>query len=76
MAKYRGITYPSLLSFKPVLWLWKRFCCPRKWHLFDEVSSYRGGDPVHYLNCDACALSVGIESIETYKSPAATEQRS
>ena len=45
-----GYTYPSLLQFRLVWWLWKHLCCPSGWHLWDEVVSCRR----HYLYCDAC----------------------
>lgn len=52
--KYTGITYPRLL-FR-LRRLWHRTCCPRGWHLFDEVVSSG-----HYLHCDACGLEVHIK---------------
>lgn len=59
--KYHGITYPIFFCFKPFFWLWKRICCRRGWHLFDEVWSTDN----HYLHCDVCELVVNIESIDT-----------
>ena len=59
--KYYGITYPSIFTKKPIKWLWRKFCCKRQWHLWDEVKS----DPDHYLVCDACQLEVFIERIDT-----------
>ena len=58
MSSYRGITYPGLLGY--VLPMWRRMCCPREWHLFDELWTGTG----HALVCDACGLIVHIESIE------------
>lgn len=56
--KYRGISYPSFLSNTFILWFWRRFMCPRNYHLFDEVESDK-----HYLVCDCCQLMIYIESI-------------
>lgn len=50
MSRYIGISYPRFLSFAPILWLWKRICCKRGWHLFDECES----TDWHHLVCDAC----------------------
>lgn len=55
--KYHGLTYPGY--FVPFRWLWKRWLCPRKCHLFGEVLSIE-----HYLHCDCCGLVVVIERIE------------
>lgn len=44
--------------------LWKKTCCKRGWHLFDEVVSFGSTEP-HYLSCDACNLMVVISRIET-----------
>ena len=66
--KYRGITYPHMLDNKLVRWFWKKFMCKREMHLFDEVWSPAqisvGLPACHYLYCDACGLSVHIESFE------------
>lgn len=64
--KYRGISYPPILCFKPILWLWKKLCCRRNWHLFDEVETLGSpaSAPDHYLVCDACDLVVNIHSID------------
>ena len=63
--KYIGLTYPKIFTNAPALWLWQRFMCPNKKHLFDEVLSYWGepNDPQHYLSCDACGLRVDISEI-------------
>lgn len=60
--KYQGITYflSGLQYFNFILGLWKRFMCPRGWHLLDEVLSNED----HYMICDACELVVNIDSIE------------
>ena len=51
------VTYPRWLQNRLAWWLWQRLCCPRGWHLWDEVISDR-----HYLVCDACETEVPIES--------------
>lgn len=62
--KYVGLTYSDFLDWgiwrRLVKRLWKRFCCPKNVHMFDEVFS---GE--HYLACDACGLKVHIALIET-----------
>ncbi len=65
--KYRGISYPPILAWQPFFWLWRKFACPRDWHLFDEVLSgaYAKGVSGHHLVCDACGLHVGISEILT-----------
>ena len=62
MDRYRGYTHPGLLSSWPCRGLWRRLCCSRDWHLWDEVLSSYGGDPDrrHYLSCDACDESVDM----------------
>lgn len=55
MEKYIGISYPSILTGKLTQKLWKRFMCPRHYHLFDEVLSEG-----HYLYCDACGFELEI----------------
>ncbi len=57
---WRGVTYPSILQYRPFWWLWKRLFCPREWHLFDESMSSED----HCLYCDACGLSVHIARFE------------
>lgn len=52
---YIGLTYPGFLSWKPLLFVWKKVCCPGKMHLFDEVLS-----ETHYFHCDACGFRIGI----------------
>ena len=51
------ISYPLGIYRIPdfVYRLWKRFMCPRGYHLLDEVISTD-----HYLACDACDLEIGI----------------
>lgn len=61
--KYFGLSYPLILSNKLVLKFWKRFFCPRGYHLFDEVLSF-GETTEHYFSCDACDLLVYIEKID------------
>lgn len=51
-----GISYLSVLDHGWVHRLWKRFCCVRGWHLWDETA---GGD-THSLYCDACGFNLGI----------------
>ncbi|MCP5019613.1 MAG: hypothetical protein GY938_30670 [Ketobacter sp.] len=62
MSGYQGITYPKIFRGRLALWLWKRFMCPHRKHLFDEVWSIWGedDDPQHYLYCDACGMEVWI----------------
>ena len=52
---YQGYTYPAVLDNRLAHWLWKRLCCPRHWHLWDEVWS--GFD--HVMYCDACGVEFG-----------------
>ena len=64
--KYYGLTYPPLLKKGLFGWMWKKFCCPRNMHLFDEVvTATEGGVPGHYLNCDCCELVVEIGRVMT-----------
>ena len=51
-----GITH---LPLPQRLWHW--LCCPRGWHLFDEVWSIETG---RYLVCDPCQLVVNVSSID------------
>ena len=44
-------------------WLWRRYCCPRDWHTFDECESWATVPPDHSLYCDACGLTVYIAEI-------------
>ena len=60
--KYYGITYPAFLDFDLVRLAWKRVCCSREWHLFDEVIN---SSDENYLGCDACELIVHINRIDT-----------
>jgi hypothetical protein len=55
MSKYIGLTYPKILSWKPILFLWKKFFCNKNMHLFDEVFSEK-----HYLYCDACGFCINV----------------
>ena len=55
--RWMGVTYPSVLGYPVILALWRRICCPRGWHLFDEVDSH----DFHYLYCDACDLRVDFD---------------
>ena len=45
-------SYPPIFDNRFSHWLWKRLCCPRGWHLWDEVLSELG----HCLYCDACEI--------------------
>lgn len=54
---YRGITYPPFLGY--LLGIWRKFMCPRHYHLFDECWSLES----HDLYCDACGLTVEIKGI-------------
>lgn len=61
--RYEGLTH--LVPYR-LLPLWQRVMCRRQWHAFDEVASSQE----HYLSCDACGLSVNIDSIDhTYFDP-------
>ena len=55
MIGYHGYSYPSVFDNSLAHWLWKRLCCPRGWHLWDEVVSH----DAHYLYCDACGVEFG-----------------
>ena len=57
--RYIGLTYPKILDNRFMLWLWKRFMCPKEKHLFDECES----DSDWYLSCDACGLEVHIDRV-------------
>jgi len=52
-----SLTYPSFLDNRLCHWLWKKLCCPRGWHLFDECQSLDD----HMLNCDACGYELPID---------------
>lgn len=56
-------TYPRLLQNKVVWALWKRICCPRGWHLWDEVLSFTGPGGNNYLHCDACGAAVNVDRL-------------
>ena len=66
---YHGISYPLcywLMGKEWVFWAWRRFMCPRGFHLFDEVVKWGGDDGnlySHFLHCNACGLTVYIKSI-------------
>jgi hypothetical protein len=53
--RYIGYTYPSILDNRLAHWLWRKVCCPRYWHLWDEVLS-----DIHVLYCDACGEEVRL----------------
>ena len=57
---YQGHTYPGLFDRPWVQALWKRWACPRDWHLWDECWSSGLNAPDHVLVCDACGVSFGI----------------
>jgi hypothetical protein len=61
MKGYWGISYFAPLVFDWSYKLWKRFMCPRGYHLLDEVWC---GPGTHYLNCDACELVIHIDRID------------
>lgn len=56
---YPMVTYPSILDREWVQKIWRRWCCPRGWHLFDEVR----GRGYQYLHCDACGRRLGYRDI-------------
>lgn len=60
--KWYGITYPvPVFLQREWFWnLWKKYMCPRGWHLLDEVMSIDD----HSLFCDACELNITITSSE------------
>jgi hypothetical protein len=73
---WRGITYPSIDGWLPEWFykIWKNVCCPRGWHLLDEVYGSCGCDfngmqcnhpngYKHYLTCDACNFDVELKEI-------------
>jgi len=62
-SKYIGITYPHIFSNRIVRWLWKRINCRRGIHLWDEAWSPQN----HYLSCDACGKTLGIDDDWTYR---------
>lgn len=68
---FNQITYPSFFAHRWVRKLWRRFACPRRWHLLDECSTIDD----HYLICDACELEVEIRRIKSPQDsrPAAPE---
>jgi len=55
--QFLGITHPVPMWFLP---LWKLIMCKRNMHCFDEVLSSDGS---WCLYCDACGLTVNIESV-------------
>ncbi len=63
MNNYRGITYFKFLDNRFSHWLFKKYFCGKNIHLFDECESLDD----HTLYCDACGLTVNIESIEEEK---------
>lgn len=71
LGRYVGLTYPRFLCWRPIRALWRRFMCPKKMHLFDEVASSE-----HFLVCDACELNVHIALIETSEEACARAERS
>lgn len=58
--QYFGMTYPHFLSKGIFGYLWKRFCCVKNKHLFDECWTIDG----HCLVCDVCQLTVEIKHID------------
>lgn len=58
--KYNEFSYPGFLAFDFVYFFWRKICCKRGWHLWDEVLS-RDGEGSHYLHCDACGQTVYIK---------------
>lgn len=55
------ITYPKFLQNDIVRLLWHKLFCKNGWHLFDEVQSVDS----HYLFCDACALTIWMDTNKT-----------
>jgi hypothetical protein len=51
-------TYPRILGNKLSWFMWKKLCCKRGWHLWDEVYVSK---EEHYLFCDACEIRVEIK---------------
>ena len=48
-------TYPGIFDNRLARFIWRRWFCPRGWHLWDEVLS--GLHERHYLTCDACSMT-------------------
>ena len=68
MAKVRGLSAYFGITHGVPMWalgLWRRWLCVRNVHAFDEVASSGNGPGVNRLVCDACQLTVNIESIDT-----------
>jgi hypothetical protein len=61
---YKGYGYPKFLQNEFMWKMWKKFCCKRGWHLWDEVYTTRKNKPFSYLHCDACG-----ETIRTKEMP-------
>ena len=53
--KYAGITYPKVLDNALARWVWRRFFCPKGWHLWDECFTRH-----NFLFCDACEIDLTI----------------
>ncbi len=60
LKEYRGVTYPSFLCHSWILWLWRKFMCPKNIHLLDECASLDD----HFLSCDACNLEIHIANFD------------
>jgi len=69
-SNYIGLTYPTILGWKLIRYLWKRFMCPKHMHTLDECLSDE-----HYLVCDACDFIVYIDSERTNNASQTTNNR-
>ena len=58
---YIGMTFPKNQQGDKKLEEWRKTHCRKGRHLFDECLSQVSG---HTLHCDACGLSVRIQSID------------
>ena len=59
---YKGYTYPKILQNRFAWFFWKKFRCPKKEHLWDEVYSNIDNQK-HYFHCDACGEEVTISTL-------------
>ena len=61
--KYHEYSYPPFLSWGIFGWIWKRLCCRKGWHLWDEVLS-NGADTEDgwdsYMVCDVCEEDIQL----------------
>lgn len=62
---YQGFSYPKIFQNKLMWFIWKKLCCSKNHHLFDEVLN---DNKEHYLYCDACEkIIVYISGVEHVK---------